>query len=210
MNSLQDGDKVQRISEFLKASAIEPAQKEAKSIIDKANAQKSIIIEEARREAQKILESAQDKIKETHFAMESALRIAAKQAINSLKIEIEETLLNKTIAKPLVTALNDQQLLRDLLSEIAKSYIKNNFTGNIDILLSQQTKDKLKDFVQYEMAKGLKNTLNISHEIVPSGCKVFMKDNKVEIDITYEAVSELLFAYLKPEIRHYLFQDSGA
>ncbi len=199
--------KIQEISEHLKANIIEPAEKEAQRIIDEAQLKKAEIIAAAEKEAQEITLGIEKKAKQKLDSVEAALRLSGKQAITALKKALEGEILNRTLGQPLSVVLEEEDVLKAIISEMVKAYVKHDFSGEIEILLSEKNREKLKNYIKSESTKAIKEGIKLSLENVGSGCKVIFKENHTVFDFTAEAVTELLAGFLRNELRSYIFEQ---
>lgn len=198
--------KIQEISEHLKVNIIEPAEKEAERIIDEAQKKKAEIIAEAKKESQGIILSIEKMAKQKLDSVEAALRLSGKQAVTALKKALEGEILNRTLGQPLSAVLEEEEVLKAIISEMVKAYVEHDFSGEIEILLSVKNREKLKNYIKSESAKAIKEGIKLSLESVGSGCKVIFKENHAVFDFTAEAVTELLAGYLRNELRSYIFE----
>jgi len=199
--------KIQEISEHLKANIIEPAEREAQGIIDEAQKKKGEIIAAAEKEAQGITLESEKRAKQKLDSVEAALRLSGKQAITALKKALEDEILNRTLGQPLATVLEEEGVLRAIISEMVKAYVEHDFSGEIEILLSEKNREKLKNYIKSESTKAIKEGIKLSLEIVGSGCKVIFKENHAVFDFSAEAVTELLAGFLRNDLRSYIFEE---
>jgi len=199
--------KIQEISEHLKANIIEPAEREAEKIIEEAQRKKDEIIAAAEKEAQAITLSLEKKAKQKLDSVEAALRLSGRQAITALKKAMEDDILNKTLGQPLSVVLEEEEVLKVIISEMVKAYVENDFSGEIEILLSEKNRNKLNNYIKSESAKAIKEGIKLSLESVGSGCKVIFKENHAVFDFSAEAVTELLAGFLRNDLRSYIFEE---
>lgn len=205
-NSTASG-KIQEISEHLKANIIEPAEREAKKIIDEAQRKKGEIIASAEKEVQGITLESEKRAKQKLDSVEAALRLSGKQAITALKKALEGEILNRTLGQPLAVVLEDEEILKTIISEMVKAYVEHDFSGEIEILLSEKNREKLKNYIKSESTKAIKDGIRLSFESVGSGCKVIFTENHAVFDFSAEAVTELLAGFLRNELRSYIFEQ---
>ncbi len=206
MNNLTATDKIQKIAEHIKANVLDPVEKEKKQILEEAKQEKARIIAEAEKEAKEIIESAESHVKELNSSTETALKIAAKQTVSVLKLSIEMEVLKRIIEEPIKEILNGPEILKGIIAEIVKTYVEKDFSGGVEVLVSKDNRDKLKEYVKNESIKKIKGGLSLSEESGISGCKVVLKGKKIALDFSDEALTDLLAQYIRPEIRSYLFQ----
>ncbi len=206
MTNLTATDKIQKIAEHIRDNVLDPAEEERKEILKEAKEEKERIIAEAKKEAEGIIETAAAQSRELNAGTETALRLAAKQAITVLKLSLEKEVIKQTIEEPVKKVLNEPDILKHIIMEIAKAYVEKNFSGEVEVLVSKGNRAKLKKYIKAETANIIKGGLSLSEETGISGCKIIFKDNRIVIEFSAEAITELLAKYVRPEIRTYLFE----
>ncbi len=168
---------------------------------------KGEIIAAAEKEAQGITFESEKRAKQKLDSVEAALRLSGKQAITALKKALEGEILNRTLGQPLAVVLEDEEVLKTIISEMVKAYVEHDFSGEIEILLSEKNREKLKNYIKSESTKAIKDGIKLSFENVGSGCKVIYKENHAVFDFSAEAVTELLAGFLRNELRSYIFKQ---
>jgi len=156
MNDITATDKIQKIAEHIRANVLDPVQKEKEQILQEAIQEKTRIISEARKEAAYLLEEVTEQCKAMNNSVHTALRTAAKQAIPVLKYAIEKEVFKQIIEEPLKELLNESDILKKIIMEMIKSYIENNFSGDIEVLVSKENREKLKQYIQKEALQKIK------------------------------------------------------
>ena len=133
---------------------------------------------------------------------ESALKIAAKQSVDKLKLTLEKEVLSAAVAAPVKEAMTSEALIKEFVSEFLKIYADK---GSFAIELPAALKEKLAAYtnsqIQALAAKGIK----LGDETLPSGFAVKAADGALRYDFTDESVTELLTEYIRPELRKALF-----
>lgn len=199
-------DKIQKIAEHIRSNVLDPVQKEKEQILQEAIQEKARIISEARKEAADLLEEVTAQCKAMNNSVHTALRTAAKQAVPVLKYAIENEVFKQIIEEPTKELLNEPDILKKIIMEITRSYIENNFSGDIEVLVSKENREKLKHYIQKDASKKIKGGLSLSEESGISGCKVIFKEQRIMLDFSDEAVTELLSKYVRAELRSFLFK----
>jgi len=206
MSTMTSDEKIQNISEHLKNNVIVPAEEEKTRIIAEANSEKEAIIADAEKRAAAIIKDAEEKAKQEKANMESALRVAAKQAKDSLKIAFEKEVLKQSIEAPVKEMMSDENVLKEFVSEIVKLYLGQDSKDEIELVISAEMKTKLEKFIKSDVVKKTKEKMAISEESIPSGFTVVFTEGNIMLDFSTEAVVELLAEYLRPALRGYLFE----
>ena len=194
--------KIKDITDFLKSSVLEPAEQEKETIIKDAKAEAAKIVSDAKKEAKSIIENAKKEAETMKHNTESALKIAAKQSVDKLKLTLEKEVLSAAVAAPVKEAMKSETLIKEFVSEFLKIYADK---GSFAIELPAALKEKLAAYtnsqIQALAAKGIK----LGDETLPSGFAVKAADGALRYDFTDESVTELLTEYIRPELRKALF-----
>lgn len=199
-------EKINDISDYLKNKVLDPAEKEKENIVSQANQEKEKIINDAKKEAEKIISDAKSKAEHELKTLESSLRIASKQAVDSLKLVLEKEVLKQTLEEPANKSLNSEAVLKDFIAEVINIYMKSNEVSDLEVVLSDNMKSKLKDYIKSQAKDSFKDKIALSTERIPSGFSVVMKDKGMMFDFSQESIVELLSDYLRPELRKFLFE----
>ncbi len=205
LGSSSFGDKVKGLSEYLKQNVIEPAEKEKDSILQEALKKQKEIIEQAKKEAEEIIKNAEKEAQRRANEVNSALQIAAKQAIGQLKLTLEKEVLNKSITNNVKDSLSADVVIKGALTELVNLYFKSDERESIELVLSENTKKSLDSFIRKDILEKAKGKIAISEQRVPAGFQVVFKDSQMMFDFSADAVAELLKEYVRPELRAILF-----
>lgn len=199
INSLDS--KMKDLSDYLRKSVLDPADEEKQNIIGNAENEAVRIIEDAKKEAEKIVKNAQTESDNIKAKADSALNIAARQAVDTLKTAFEKEILTSTVVKPAKEAMKSEAVIKEFVTEVVKSYSNND--NLYELSLSGEIKGKLNDYLADAVGKA--EGIKLSAENVPSGFAVSVSGSGLKFDFTEESVIELLTEYIRPELRKMLF-----
>ncbi|MFW5808516.1 MAG: hypothetical protein ACOCWH_05650, partial [Spirochaetota bacterium] len=132
-------NRMQDISEYLKSKVIDPAETEKKRILEDAEAERKKILDDARAEAEKIIDDAKKEADKQKSALDSALHIASRQAVDSLKLALEKEVL-KTADRVVVISQGMKQDFEQILPRDYK-VITNGFDED-DVPVHKITPDQ--------------------------------------------------------------------
>ncbi|HRX14874.1 MAG TPA: hypothetical protein P5123_01020 [Spirochaetota bacterium] len=194
--------KMQNISEYLKGRVLDPAEQEKKNILAEAREESSRIIEEARKEAEKIVAEAKEHAEREKNSLHSALRIASKQAVDTLKQALEKSLLKQLVAEPVSGVMSSEEVVKSFITEV----IKTTDGQSAEIMLSDDLKKKISDYVKSEIITKSSSKIALSAENIPSGFAVVLSDKQLMLDFAEESLVELLSGFVRSELREYLFE----
>lgn len=193
--------KIKDISDYLKSSVLDPANEQKKNMITEAEKEVKGIIEKAEKEAESILKKAKKDAESIRINTESAIKIAAKQAVDKLKMALEKEVLSFAVSEPVKSALKSEQLIKEFISEVIRQYS----TGSFSIALSDEMKKNLSTYIESQIASRSGSRITLSGETLPSGFSVISENGVLKYDFSEESVVELLTEYLRPELRKSLF-----
>lgn len=204
----------------LKAEGVAAGKNQADSIIKEAQEQAKQILNKAQAEAKTLLAEAHDKINKEKNAVEDALQLAAR----NMRLELRQLFINRfkeEVKRLIHKELTNEETIRQLIllltlntAEQLQSFKKNE----IEIQLSEQSldfesirknpklleNDPLKQFVQGVTSQMLNNGVNLvvrtgNQNFV--GMKIRIVNEDIELDLTEEAISDLLLKHIQPRFR---------
>lgn len=198
--------KVQEICDILREETLSPARREAKRILEEAKWEADEIIAKAKKEATKVHEDNEKKIAEQHKIFQSALHLAGKQALSKLKQSVAqmfskqwESSLKEEMKKSNVVA----KLVEVLVSAIEKEGLSADFLA---VVPHDVGANMIVNHISAEVFSKLKEG-KITIGDFKGGAQVKLEDQKMVIDMSDEAMIELLKSYVTEEIRNRIFAN---
>lgn len=204
-------EKIQQLCDALERDALKPAQEKSERIIAKAQDEASQIIEKAKKEAKQIEENARQEAKRSQSTLEGALNAAARQALTKLRKEIESKLLNASTAELVSKALSQEEMIVSSLKSLFQALATEGLSGkSLHVLLDENLdQQKVLESVVGHAGKSLKEGLTIGAG-QGRGIVLKLEGEKISIDCSEEAVSQLFCQFLRPAFREKFFSSSVA
>jgi V/A-type H+-transporting ATPase subunit E len=207
MKTLEKGqDKIKQICDILRDETLKPAQKKAEEIIQAAEHQRDQIIKEAKISAVKLHEAAKLAIEKERAVFEAALQQAAKQAIDALKETIEERFFNQELTTLIQSQGADAHLVANLITAIVKALEKEGLGADLTSIVPKTvTPEQVASLL---LQSGLKELQKGPIEVgaFAAGAQVKLKGKNLTIDLSDEALKELLATYIaRKDFRNKLF-----
>lgn len=197
--------KIQEICDLLKKETLEPAKQQAESIILEAQAHAESIIKNAQKNAEELVAGARHKIEEERNVFHSALVQASKQAVESLKQTIEEKLFNDQLQEAIQNQAGSPQIIAEIIQGILKGIEKEGLGKDLSALIprivSAQSVNAL--LGQSILAKLRNNSVEIGH--FGAGAQIKIHDKKITLDMSDEALKELLANFVQKDFRKMIF-----
>lgn len=196
--------KVQEICDILREETLSPARKEAKKILEQAKWEADEMIANAKKEAEAIAAENEKKLQQQNKIYQSTLHLATKQAVSklkqsilnvfstewesSLKSEMKKTDVVAKLVEVLVSAIEKQGLDADFLAIVPKDIGSNSIVNHI----SASVMNKLREG-------------KIALGDIKAGAQIKLEGQKMVVDMSDEAIIELLKTYVAEEVREKIF-----
>ncbi len=200
-------ERLAAICQMIRNETLDPALKEAEHIKQIAEREAARIRAEAKQQAEKLLHEARQQIKEEKEAFEASLHQSAQQLQGVLKEQIEQELFNPSVDHYLSAEFKDTAqigaLMHLILEELSKEGISGDLTAYVGKNLNREEVSKhiLKDSLQ-RLSLGEVQTGHFS-----SGVVIKIQDHHLAIEITPEAIREIILPFLRPDFRRFLFNE---
>ncbi len=206
---------VQELIDRIRSEGVAKGRNEGESLIAAAREEAVKILDAARKEAEQICSAARAEAAHLQKNAEDALRLAARDAVLALNEAIRTDFIAK-VRRMVSHTMQDRAFLERLILEVARRAMPEDAGKSIEVLLPNDlvTYDELKKNPQDVAENSLSRfVLELSGDIlregltfVPAeddrpGLRVQLKDQDVEIDLTDEAVADLLMEHLAPRFR---------
>lgn len=206
MRSLETGqDKIKKICDRLRLEVLQPAKEEAERILEDAKKKAEEIQAEAERHANQMLKQARGQIEQERNVFHSALQQAAKQTVEGLRQEIEHKLFNEELQPLLDKQLGDPKTIAELINGIVKAIEKEGLTSDLTVVVPRLVSaEDVNALLLDAIRKRLKGKpLEIGN--FAGGVQVKLHGKKMTIDLSDQAIKELLANYMRKDFRTLIF-----
>ena len=200
-------DKVKKICDVLKRETLEPAKKEAEEIVQAARVKAEEIIRDAKKDAEKTLQEARKEIEKERNVFQSSLNQACKQALEVLKQDIESKLFNPELSKILHQPLQEPQIIADLIKAVIGAIEKEGTDVDLSAFIPQAVSaETINRLLMQNILQRLKGG-SVQVASLKGGIAVKMDKENITIDVTEEALKELVSTYIRKDFRETLFRS---
>ena len=206
MKKFESGqNKVEQICQILRHEAIEPAKQEAQVIIDSANLEGQRIIQEAERKAEQIIEQGLNKIEQEKSVFQSSMSQASKQSLEALRQSIEKNLFNVELSSIIEKNTADPKVIAQLINAICNAIEKEGISSNLLAIIPKQVPPQaVVSLLLDNVVKRLKDH-TVSLGDFAGGAQVKIVDKRMTIDLTDQALKELITNYIRKDFRKLIF-----
>lgn len=207
MKGLETGkDKVKKICDVLKRETLEPAKQEAEGIIASARRKADEILADAQREAKKMVDDAFVEIEKQKTIFQASVAQACRQTLEALKEKIERKLFDPELSKLILKPMQDPKLMAQLINAIIRALDKEGTKSDLSVVISSAISAKaVNELLAREVIERLKEK-GVLISSIGGGIEVKLIDNNITVDLSDEAIREMVAAYIRKDFREYLFR----
>lgn len=209
MKTLEKGsEKVKKICDAIKLETIEPALDEARSILSNAKKDANQLIEEAHKRAEEILHKAREQVAKERRIFEESLGQAIKQAIESLKQELEDRFFKPHIVKMVTSSFESKEVVGRLAEVVIEALKKEGLDADLEVIIPKGV--PVKEMVSYLGSKIVSQFTeeSVKQGLFNGGVQIRAVKDNLTVDITEQTLSELLAAYIRKDLRLLIFKNS--
>lgn len=208
MKTLEQGkQKIQKICDVIKEETLEPARKEAATIISQAEERARTIIEEAEKQAERTQGEVRQTLEQERHIFQSSLVQASRQTITMLKQEIENKLFNSTIKELVENHPDDSKLAAKLVEAIVKAIDKEGISTDLSAAVSKSLPAKEVNALLSEQILAKLKEKSVVLGDFASGVQVKLHDKRMTLDISDKVLTELLANYVRKDFRKWIFAE---
>lgn len=206
MKGLETGrDKIQKICDVLKKETLDPAKQEAREIVENAHLQASEIIKEAKAKADEFVAYAEKEMEEKKRIFHASLQLACRQGIELLKQKIEEELFDRQLSETVAKEMGDPKIIALLINSLMRSMeergVEEDFIAVVPKGISARS---ISSLLASQVLERLQNQVLAIGDF-HGGVQIRLKGKQITIDMTDEAVRELIAQYIRRDFRDMVF-----
>lgn len=201
-------NKLQELTDKIYQEGISRGKQEAETIISEAREEADRIIKNAEEDAEGIIAKAVKDAGELKNNTLSELRISFRNALNSLKQDIEVLITNKVVDDPVKEVLSDSAFVTKLMETAIEKLFSGSDIKGADIHVPEEMAQKIGHYVNQKTTKTLSSgivlipvkSMEKGFEIVPHG-----KDFKIRI--TETDFENYIKEFLRAKLIRLLFEE---
>jgi V/A-type H+-transporting ATPase subunit E len=206
MKGLETGkDKVKKICDALRKETLEPALQEAAQIVDDARREAERIVREGREEAERALAEARALVERERNVFQSSLHQACRQALEALKQTIEEKLFHRELARLLHKQTEDPKVIAALIEAVVHALRKDGIDAPLSAYIPAAVPARsVNALLGSEILERLKEK-SVLLGAMAGGASVKLHKENITLDLSDEALKELVAHYIRRDFREMLF-----
>ncbi|PIS01422.1 MAG: V-type ATP synthase subunit E [Chlamydiae bacterium CG10_big_fil_rev_8_21_14_0_10_35_9] len=199
--------KIEKICDLLKKETVDPAKQEAQEIVENAHLQSQEIIKKAKEDSEKIIAEAKRQGEEHKKVFEASLNLSCKQALDLLKQSVEKELFDARLSEVITKETSDGETVSEMIKRFVSMAVEKGLDADLSVLVPKafKAKDLNKLLLQETLEKLRNQTVEIGE--FQGGVKLKLHDMQITLDITDEALKELVARYIRKDFREIVFKS---
>lgn len=208
MNHTDTGkDRIRKICEVIREETLVPAKEEAHKIVEKATNAAELIIQKAKEEALELVKNGTLELERQKKIFQSSLEQTFKQTLAALKLKIEEELFNKELSAWLEKSTSDPNIVSALIEALVLAIEKEGSSVDFSAYVPKTVPpETVLALLGERIVKKLREQ-KVEIADFKGGAQIVLHDKKIRLDLSDEALKELLAHYTRKEFRKILFYD---
>ena len=198
-------DKLQELTQKLYDEGLAKGKQEGEAVLQKAVDEAGTIVKKAQEEAEAILAKAHKEADDFKIKVEGDVKMAATQALQATRADIENLVVAKAVDAPVAKALSSEEYLKGIITAVAQKFSSDE-PADLSLVLPESLKAGLEPFVKNELGKLLGKGVEATFsKKLAGGFKIGPKDGGYFVSLTDETFKDLIGAYLRPATKKLLF-----
>lgn len=199
-------NKLKELTDRLYGEGLEKGRVEADRLVADAKEQAAKILADAQAEATRIVKQAEDKAADTAKNSMTEISLAGKQALATIKNEIAEAIIAKSVGEGVKQATVDAAFVKSMLLEVAKNWNGDGSKADLKALLPAALEAEFSKLFEGSAKEMLAAGVEVGYSNeVRNGFKVGAKDGGYYIAFTDESFAALMQEYLREKVSQLLF-----
>ena len=198
-------DKLQELTQRLYEEGLAKGKEEGQALLQKAQEDAALIVKKAQEEAEAILARARKEADDYKVKVEGDVKMAASQAVQATRSDIENLIVTKMAGKEVEKALSSEEFVRGIIKAVAEKFSAEE-PADLSLILPESLKAGLEPFVKNELGKLLGKGVEATFsKKIAGGFKIGPKDGGYFVSLTDETFKDLVGGYLRPTTKKLLF-----
>lgn len=198
-------DKLQELTQKLYEEGLAKGKQDGEALLQKAQSEAEGIVKQAQEEAEAILAKARKDAEDFKVKVEGDVKMAAQQAIQATRSDIENLVVSKVVDGTVDKALANEDYIKGIITAVAQKFSADE-PADLSLVLPENLKSALEPFVKNELGKLLGKGIDASFsKKVAGGFKIGPKDGGYFVSLTDDTFKDLIGSYLRPATKKLLF-----
>lgn len=200
-------NKLQALTDKLYQDGLSKGKEEGERLLQEAKAQASRIVESAQEQAKEIVEKARKEAEDLKNNTLTEIKITSRQMISTLKEEVENHLMQRSLAPALHSAMEQVEFVQLVIVKAMECFKPAEHNGlSLELLLPEDYRNRFDKFLEGQLGADLKAGLEVKFDGErKGGFKIVNKTEGYQLSFTEEDFMALFEEYARPRIKQLLF-----
>ena len=210
MKHLSEGkEKIDQIASLLRLETLEPAEREAAKIIAEAKRQAEEIVKESEAKAKERVAQAKASIERERQVYERSLLQSAKLALEALRQGIERELFSGELHLAVIAESAKPGLISKLIESMVLAIDKAGMGADLSALIPKEVKpEEVTALLSARILDRLRGGKVVLGDFA-GGVALKLHEERITIDLSDEALFELLATHARKDFRKLFFGEKA-
>ena len=198
---------MQALTDKLYQDGLSKGKEEGERLLQEAKAQASRIVESAQEQAKEIVEKARKEAEDLKNNTLTEIKITSRQMISTLKEEVENHLMQRSLAPALHSAMEQVEFVQLVIVKAMECFKPAEHNGlSLELLLPEDYRNRFDKFLEGQLGADLEAGLEVKFDgDLKGGFKIVNKAEGYQLSFTEEDFVALFEEYARPRIKQLLF-----
>ena len=198
---------MQALTDKLYQDGLSKGKEEGERLLQEAKAQASRIVESAQEQAKEIVEKARKEAEDLKNNTLTEIKITSRQMISTLKEEVENHLMRRSLAPALHSAMEEVEFVQLVIVKAMECFKPAEHNGlSLELLLPEDYRNRFDKFLEGQLGADLEAGLEVKFDgDLKGGFKIVNKAEGYQLSFTEEDFMALFEEYARPRIKQLLF-----
>ena len=200
-------NKLQALTDKLYQDGLSKGKEEGERLLQEAKAQASRIVESAQEQAKEIVEKARKEAEDLKNNTLTEIKITSRQMISTLKEEVENHLMRRSLAPALHSAMEEVEFVQLVIVKAMECFKPAEHNGlSLELLLPEDYRNRFDKLLEGQLGADLEAGLEVKFDgDLKGGFKIVNKAEGYQLSFTEEDFMALFEEYARPRIKQLLF-----
>jgi len=200
---------VEELTKKIYQEGIEKAEQKAQEIINEAHQKAQEIVAKAEQKSTTMIADAEKRAADLKIKNETEMRLAARQAMSTLKQKIRDMLVWEVTSKPFPSAFDDKEFVQELIKKLVDFWLIHfGENENLNILLPKKDFEEAQGYVRNNVQELLKKGVRVDFDdTMTNGFQISPEDGRFKVSFTAEDFENYFKSFAKPRLFKLLFGD---
>lgn len=199
-------NKLDVLTKKLYEEGVDKANQESEKIIAQAKEQAAQLIADAEARAQQIKANAETEAENLKKKAESEMALSARQAITALKQAVTNLISGEVAGEMAKDGFKDTAYVQELLIEVVKKWDVTSGNLNLELILSEEEKEKFQKFVAVKYKELLDKGLEVRVGNTNGAFVIQPKDGSYQVAFSEELFEAFFNQYMRSFTKSLLYK----